>query len=297
VGKEKSGEAAGKSEVIIDWETGTYGGLKIALFSYADRLEWHRGYKLNSKPREIDCLIIDRLDDVEKPLDNPIAHIFRKHNIVELKNPYEKLDINVMWKVISYAAQYKSSMADVEMSDISVTVLRVTRPAALLKKLSQLRYTTEKRFPGVYYIRGMADIRMQLIVASELEGEAFAALRIQSRTATEEDIEATLKQYLGLTDKSDKELMSAVLRNSMSANEDLYRRLRREADEMRKNVLREIFAEDFEEAESRGIDRGVENVAANMIRMKVPANDIKEFTSLPLARLRELAKQIGMTLV
>jgi hypothetical protein len=34
-----------------------------------------------------------------------------------------------------------------------------------------------------------------------------------------------------------------------------------------------------------------------MIRMKVPANDIKEFTSLPLARLRELAKQIGMTLV
>ena len=74
---------------------------------------------------------------------------------------------------------------------------------------------------------------------------------------------------------------------------------------MRKNVLREIFAEDFEEAESRGIKQGieqgtrqgVENVAANMIRMKMPADDIKKATSISLSRLRELAKQIGMTLV
>ena len=45
-------------------------------------------------------------------MDNAIAFLFEKHNIIELKNPYEKLNIDVVWKGISYAAQYKSKGYD-----------------------------------------------------------------------------------------------------------------------------------------------------------------------------------------
>ena len=55
----------------------------------------------------MDVLLIDRLDD-RQITDNDIARLFVKHNIVELKNPGETLDEDTIWKVISYAAQYKS---------------------------------------------------------------------------------------------------------------------------------------------------------------------------------------------
>ena len=63
-------------KVFTDRESGTYGGLMLSLRKYLKRLEPHPGYKLNRKPREVDCLIIDKCDPCE-PMDNDIARFFQ----------------------------------------------------------------------------------------------------------------------------------------------------------------------------------------------------------------------------
>ena len=68
-----------KARSFTDRESGTYGGLVLCLREFRDRLDLHPSYQLNRKPREVDCLIIDKLDSGEK-LDNSIARIFSKHN-------------------------------------------------------------------------------------------------------------------------------------------------------------------------------------------------------------------------
>ncbi|MBR5376221.1 MAG: hypothetical protein IK139_02975, partial [Lachnospiraceae bacterium] len=181
-----------------DRESGTFGGLMLSLREYRDRLEVHRGFKLNSKPRELDCLIIDKKDDAE-PMDNDIARIFAKHNIVELKNPFEPLTVDTVWKVISYAAQYKSSgkrLDEIKTEDVTITILRASRPRKALKMLKKSGYKVDNTYPGIYYISGMADFRTQIVVSSELEGDEFVPLRIQRLGADNKDIQVFQAIYI-----------------------------------------------------------------------------------------------------
>ena len=114
-----------EKRLFTDRESGTFGGLMLSIRDYLDRLEVHTGFELNKKPREIDCLIIDKKDPSDV-MDNDITLIFSRHNIVELKNPYETLSIATIWKVISYAAQYTSEKPGISNSDVTITILRET---------------------------------------------------------------------------------------------------------------------------------------------------------------------------
>ena len=106
---------------FTDRETGTFSGLMLALRKYLDRLDVRPAYELNKKPRRIDCLILD-CKDFSEPFDNDITRIFSKHNLIELKNPNETLDINTIWKVISYADQYKTYLLP-EEKELAVQVI------------------------------------------------------------------------------------------------------------------------------------------------------------------------------
>ena len=81
-----------------DWETATYAGLIFALRKYRARLREQRHFVLNSKPREIDVRIIDQEYTGTDHMDNAIANFFEKHNLFELKDPYEALNIDFVWK-------------------------------------------------------------------------------------------------------------------------------------------------------------------------------------------------------
>ena len=70
---------------FTDRESGIFGGLMLSLREYRDRMEVHRGYKLNKKPREMDCLIIDTLDQTE-PMDNDYLEQVIKYGIYDEVN-------------------------------------------------------------------------------------------------------------------------------------------------------------------------------------------------------------------
>ena len=252
--KPKTGsKAEPKSPKNKDWETASFAALMFSIREYKDRLSETRGIKLNSKSREIDVRIIDKHaptatskqseragsaesgDETGGRINNAIAYFFERHNLIELKNPRENLNIDVFWKGISYAAQYKSRGYDDttneygvnirQMSDITLTFLRVTKPERLLSYLSAHGYTISQQFSGVYYISGIAELKIQIVVGCELEGDEFIPLRVQKENASEEDIRKFIEMCGGLTEQADKDMAENVMQVSIANNQETYRKI------------------------------------------------------------------------
>ena len=254
---------------FTDRESGTYAGLMLSLRKYADRLIPYPAYQLNKKPREIDCVIIDKTDS-DEVLDNDIARIFAKHNIVELKNPYETLNVNTVWKVISYAAQYKSEgNGIIRTSDVTITLLRAAKPTKALKDLAASGYRVQNSYPGIYYISGMVDFRTQIVVTRELEGDEFAPLRIQRKNADREDYRRFLKSITASVEASATGYIEMVLKygiyDERTALRDAMEELTKEGTDMKKKMsmydeLMLFFKDDIDkqvaEGEARGEARG-----------------------------------------
>ena len=87
-------------------------------------------------------------------------------------------------------------------------------------------YGVKEKFPGVYHISGMADIKMQVVVGNELVGDEFTSLRVQKPNASDEDVRRFLKMYGALTDHTDKEMADAIMQVSISENKSLYDKLK-----------------------------------------------------------------------
>ena len=240
--KPKTGsKAEPKSPKNKDWETASFAALMFSIREYKDRLSETRGIKLNSKSREIDVRIIDKrasttasksaehaTDETGGRINNAIAYFFERHNLIELKNPRENLNIDVFWKGISYAAQCKSRGYDDttneygvnirQMSDITLTFLRVTKPEKLLSYLLAHGYSISQIFSGVYYISGIAELKIQIVVGCELEGDEFIPLCVQKENASEEDIRKFIEMCGGLTEQADKDMAENVMQVSIANN-------------------------------------------------------------------------------
>ena len=234
---------------FTDRESGIYGGLMLSIRKYRERFDIRHGYELNKKPREIDCLIIDMKSD-EKIEDNVILSIFREHNVVEFKNPDEALSIDVLWKVISYATQYKSEER-VPISSVSITIIRASKPEKALKMLKNEGYKVERHYPGIYYIEGMVDIKMHIVVTGELEGDDYVALRLQKHGASKEDCRLFVENAEGHYTEKEKDYVEMILKNGLYENTANFLEEIREGKNMHE-LWKEFFKEDLEEAEKRG---------------------------------------------
>ena len=222
-----------------DWESANYEALMFSLRPYESKLSVTRNSKLNSKDREIDVRIITDLPAAEQAelKNHAIARAFKKHNIVELKNPGEALSINTFWKGISYAAQYKSDGKDDStgekgvnakpMSDITLTFLRVIKPVTLFKHITEHGFSVEAStsFKGIYYVSGIPELLIQVVAASELEGNEFVALRVQKKNAKEEDIRKFLQLCKEAENPADKYMADTVLQVSIVNNRDTYEKI------------------------------------------------------------------------
>ena len=249
-----------EAKTFTDRESGTYAGLMLSLRKYRERLDVIHGFKLNQKPREIDCLIIDKLspDDV---MDNDIARIFMKHNIVEFKNPAETLTVETVWKVISYAAQYRSESTTagnkISTGDITITLLRASKPRKAIKELIADGYLIDNPFPGIYYISGMVDIRMQIVVTGELEGDDYIPLRIQQKNVSGSDFRKFVESIKTTYSSEESDYVESILKNGLYGDTGALLEVIEEDEEMEKRWM-ELFKMDERLAESRkdGIEEG-----------------------------------------
>ena len=264
--KEEDAMPEGKKEraTTTDRESPTYAGLMLSLRAFRHRLKPERGLKLNVKSRELDVLIIDDLSPTAERMDNAIAYFFERHNLVELKNPNEPLTLWTVWKGISYATQYISENA-ISHTDVTFTFLRLSKPYALLKELAANGFTITQDFIGVYYVRGMTPVKVQIVVGNELTGDDFVPLRAQKKNTSERDAEKLLALIVSSKqDPVEINLVESVLQASILANNDLYEKLRREMSGMC-DALRELMREDFEAVAKEATKVAAQNTASDII--------------------------------
>ena len=278
-----------------DWHAGFAGGIEISLEEYLDLLDINREYELTKESPRIDFLVIKKTMDAV--IDNDIGRIFRKHNIIEFKNPNDVLNIDVIWKCIGYAGLYKGlakRVNEIPENELTISIFRSRKPVGVFNLCKREGKTVTNPYPGVYYLEGFGPIPIQVIITRDLKGDAFRALRIMATDADEDDIRKFLQVASGYKLPGMRQDANAVIRVSSSANRDAFDKVTKE-DAM-KDVLREIaeevYADEIAKAAAEAEDRTRAESTRNLMdsfkltakeamnALKIPVKDQKRIVAM-----------------
>ncbi len=224
----------------VQWHPGFVAAMNLELAKNRDDLIFVKEYNLNTKPLEVDLLVIKK--DKCVATDNEIGAIFRGHNILEYKSPQDHLDIDTFYKVGAYASLYKSygeTVDSIKADDITVSLVRDAKPVELFRYFEKHQYTITTPYRGVYYIEGMVLFPTQIIVTKELERDTHIWLKALSDRIEKRDMEELLKRISRLTEQGDRELSDSVLEVSAQVNREVLEELK--GDDNMSEALLEIF--------------------------------------------------------
>ena len=147
--KERQNDKRDKNTVA----SGFCAAMRLELIENKADLDYENEYNLNSKPIQMDLLVIKKSRDVE--IKNEIGKIFRGHNIMEYKSPEDSLNVDTYIKVVGYACLYKASevyVGEIDLDDITLTLVREGKPRELLKWFEKNDYEVREMYKGIYYV-------------------------------------------------------------------------------------------------------------------------------------------------
>ena len=235
----------------LQWHPAFGAALRITLQDEMKYLEMHEEYLLSKKPLQMDLLIIKKLKDI--PIRKAIGQIFRKHNIIEYKSPGDGLSINDFYKVYGYACIYQSDtnkVQEIAPEDLTLTFVCSHYPRDMIQHLERIRgIRTEFQGAGIYYLKG-DPIPMQILIAPKLsDKENYWLQSMRTDLQAGEEIRKLMCEYEKHRKSKD---YAAVM--------DLITRANWEQMEVEKKMcdaLKELFAEELKEADSRGRSEGM----------------------------------------
>lgn len=247
-------------EVKLQWHPAFCAAARLEFGEDKDVLEFYSEYNLSRKQLQIDMLIVEKSRNVK--LKNQIGHIFRQNNIIEYKCPGDAMSIDDFYKTVAYACMYKAlgeRVDAVSADELTISMIREAYPAGMVAMLKRQGVEIEKVYDGIYYLRDFF-IPAQIVVTKELSPGLHNSLRVLSRNADKKDIEAFVKDvesYIGKSEKSDAD---AVLQVSMSANYELYEKVRRENTmcEALRRLMKDEIEETIEAAKKEANEAGLE---------------------------------------
>lgn len=210
----------------IQWHPGFVAAMNLEFKENKKDLIFEKEHNLNTKPLEVDLLIIKK--NISVHITNEIGAFFRGHNIIEYKSPKDNLDIDVFYKSLAYASLYKAygkSVDERRADDITVSIVRESKPRELFRYFEEHGYTLNIYTKGVYYIEGNTLFPTQIIVTGELNKGTHTWLRALSENLQKEDIQKLLVDVQGLTERTDQEMADSVLEISLTANKQILQEL------------------------------------------------------------------------
>ncbi len=234
----------------LQWHPAFSAVLRIELLDELDKIKIEDEHLLGKKPLQTDFLVV-KLDGKQKIHKN-IGQLFQKYNIVEYKSPDDSLSINDFYKVYAYACLYQSDtekVMEIPPDEIGITFVCNHYPVKMLKHIQNTRGMTIKKCEqGIYELKG-DPFPMQLIITHELTKEKnFWMQSLRNDLKSGGEIRNLIETY----DKNKTQpLYQAVMDVILRAN---YKEV-----EVEKNMcqaLMELFAEDFEVAEKKGLEKG-----------------------------------------
>ncbi len=227
-------------DVKVQWHAGFVSAMDLELAQNRSDLEYHKEYNLNTKPLEVDLLVIKKDSGIQ--ITNEIGKLFRGHNIVEYKSPLDHLDIDSFYKTGAFAGLYKAygkTVDERKAEDITVSMIRERKPAGLFEYFKGHGIKVTNPYKGIYYVMDAVLFPTQLIVTKELDEEGHVWLKALSGRMQKQQMRKLLEKIEKLDARFDRELADSVLQVSISANKQVIEELR--GDEHMCQALLEIM--------------------------------------------------------
>jgi hypothetical protein len=280
----------GKTPYRDHWHVPFYEAFQLELEEYQDILDFKSEYQLSAEPLRIDVVIIKKLKDAI--ITDPIATIFRGHNVIEYKGPGDYVSVADFYKVYAYAGLY-ASFDKVPLTDLSISLAGHRYPRQLLAHLKTVRnYTVAEKTPGIYHVTG--DIfPIQIIDTRKLSNADHLLLRnLGAKLSGSEVLDLyeklgrrgygpRLKQYLdvlaSINPKTVKEAYSMGKRRTTL--EDIL---------IEVGLTAEWKAQGEALGEARGKALALKKVAKNLLVEGLPPKRVAKITGLSLKELSAL---------
>ena len=173
-----------------DWHTGFEALLRIETYKYGNSIRLLTEEVLGEEPPRADYVVL--IEDEKVEFDKDIFKVFRKHNILEYKNPHDSLNERVIRKICGYANLYiglAEHEGDIKVDEVTISIFRAVKNPKLFKAMERAGNLTKGDAPGIYRITGITDIPFQIVITGELQGEEYAAYRALTDKAAEKDVE------------------------------------------------------------------------------------------------------------
>ena len=235
----------------LQWHPAFAAALRITLQNEMKYLELQEEYLLSKKPPQIDVLILKKVKEIT--LKKKIGQIFRGHNIIEYKSPYDTLSINDFYKVYGYTCFYQSNtdkIKEIDPTDLTITFASSHYPRELFKHIKETRgIEVQQQSDGIYYLYGDA-IPMQFLYIPKLDKEENYWLQtLRNNLTAGEEIRTLMANY-----EKNRKLKdySAVMNLVTRANWT-----QMEVEKKMCDALNELFAEELKEADARGRKSGM----------------------------------------
>ncbi|MDR1446205.1 MAG: hypothetical protein LBI90_04835 [Treponema sp.] len=284
---QSQGHEKSPDEPRIAWHAAFIEAIQMELEQYRDVLEFKPEYPLTAEPLKIDIVIIKKTKNVL--IDKNIAAIFRKHNILEFKSPTDYLSLTDFYKVYGYACLY-SSLENIPITDLTITLIESRYPRGLLVHLRELRsYTVEKRSAGIYTVTG--DIMpIQVIDSRELsEGENLWLRNLDNELNVER-----IRRITGEIARAGKgpriqAYLDAIVRANAEAVEEATRMSDLTLEQVleRTGLIAKWEARSKMEGEAIGEERVRREVATKLINIGLPLEQVAQVTGLDIGTLTQ----------
>ena len=236
----------------LHWHPAFQAALQVELAEDRPYLRFVEEYNLSKKPLRMDTLVIKL--EPGHVIKKSIGKVFRQHNIVEYKSPEDYISINDFYKVMGYVCIYQSDtekVMEIPPEELTVTFVCSRYPTALIEHLkTNYGILLREEFEGIYYVDGLM-FPMQVLLTDQLSKEDYIWLsRLRKDLEIKSDIEPLALAYKG---KDKDPLYQAVMDLIIRANQEQYEEGKKMCE-----ALRELFADELEEREERGMEKGLE---------------------------------------
>ena len=234
-----------------DWHAGFEALLRIEMHRYGQRVKIEREHLLGEAPPRADYLILKEEDGLR--MDKEIYRIFRRHNIIEYKNPHDSLNERVLRKICGYANFYIGTAGhegEIPADSVTVSVFRAVKNAALFAGMQACGMLETDRTAGIYHVKGLTDLPFQIVITGELEGPEYAAYRALAEHARKADVGLVIAEGGKEAGYAVKEHYRVLLDFIAKKNPHVVEKIRREHSMA--SVWMEIFKDEINEKISEG---------------------------------------------
>lgn len=284
-------------DIEVQWHPAFVAAMNLELAGNKADLIYEKEYNLNTKPLEIDLLVIKK--DAHVQIENEVGRLFRGHNIMEYKSPQDHLDIDVFYKSGAYASLYKAYGEKVDertAEDITVSIVRERKPIGLFNYFEKHSIRVTNPYDGIYYILDSVLFPTQIIVTKELDQRNHIWLKALSDKMEKQDMKELLEQVNALSQKQEREFADSVLEVSVRANRQVANELRVGGDSVCNALLELMEPEINKLAESRAREKVQEAISKAVKSFRDLGADNEKIKEILMKNYALTSKEAGMYL-